>query len=173
MSQFLGAQMVEMRVYTDPEHPESSTYTVCLPMTVLEAVIEQSTGKTLVQLLAALSGTIEGHAANSDVHTTAEWKNNVAQAIGTLTTHVSDENVHVTTEKQAAWDKAVADSAAALTLANTNSGCISTIQGQIEQIMESIYSDVTANPWAISFDNLDGITVTYGIYNAVKQRIDC
>lgn len=173
MGTFNGSFMNEIRIYDDPSNPESSGYKVFLPMTILEAVVDLTTGKTLVQLLAGLSGDLEGHAANTDIHTTAEWKNNVAQATGLITTHVSDENVHVTSEKQTAWDKAVEDSAAALQLANSNSGSISTMQGQIEQIMESLSGDITANPWAISFENLDGIEVTHGIYNAVKQRIEC
>lgn len=173
MSQFTGAGVVEIRIYDDPKHPETSAYSVVLPMTVLEAVVETGTGNTLVQLLAALQSSIKGHAANSDIHTTAEWKTNVAQGIGAITTHVSDTDVHVTADKQTAWNSAVDDSAQALENSERNSGSISTIQGQIEQIMETLYSDVTANPWAISFDNLDGINVTHGIYNPTLQRLEC
>ena len=173
MSQFNGAGLNEIRVYDDPANPETSGFKVILPYTVLEAVLERSTGKTLVQLLAALSGTIEGHAANSDIHTTASWKAAVAQSIGAQTSHISDTDIHVTAAAQSAWNAAVTDSTAAKQLAESNSGNISTIQGQIELIMEALYSDITANPWSISFNNLDGITVTHGIYNAVKQRIEC
>lgn len=173
MSQFDGANLAETRVYDDPEHPETSKFQVILPYTVPEAVIERSTGKTLVQLLAALLGAIEGHAANSDIHTTANWKSTIEQSIGAQTAHVSDTDIHVTADSQTAWNKAAMDSTAALELAESNSGSINTIQGQIELIMEALYSDITANPWSISFDNLDGITVTHGIYNAVKQRIEC
>lgn len=173
MSQFNGAGLDEIRVYDDPAHPETSGFHVILPYTVLEAVLERSTGKTLVQLLAALSGTIDGHAANSDIHVTASWKAAVAQSIGAQTAHISDTDIHVTATDQTAWNKAVTDSAAALELAESNSGSISTIQGQIELIMEALYSDITANPWSINFSDLDGITVKHGIYNSVKQRIEC
>lgn len=173
MSNFLGSQVTELRIYVNPDDPEHSDVLVILPNTVIEAVFDSETGDSLVQVLAAIRSAVNGHIANTDVHTTAEWKNNVAQAIGTITIHVADDGIHVTAEEKAGWNGAATTAAAALELSESNSGSISTIQGQIEQILESLYSDITANPWAVSFDNLDGITVTHGIYNQTLQRIEC
>ena len=43
---------------------------------------------------------------------------------------------------------------------------------RIELIEAVLFNDITANPFLILFDNLDGIVST-GVWNAALQRIEC
>ncbi len=65
------------------------------------------------------------------------------------------------------------DISKALELAESQSGAISTLQCRVQQLVESVNNGITANPFSISFDNLDGITLNHGVYNVAKQRIEC
>lgn len=51
MSTFAGTSIVEIRIYADPNNPENSIYTVALPITTLDAVVNKVTGQTLSELL--------------------------------------------------------------------------------------------------------------------------
>jgi len=52
MGVFRSANVVEQRIYDDPNNPATSPYDVALPMTVPQAVIDPNTGKTLNEMLA-------------------------------------------------------------------------------------------------------------------------
>ncbi len=75
----------------------------------------------------------------------------------------------------AAINSAAENSTKALELAESQSGTISTLQSKVQQLSELVVgnSGITANPYSISFDNLDGIIVNHGIYNETKQRVEC
>ncbi len=73
----------------------------------------------------------------------------------------------------AAINSAANDSSRALELVETQGGEIITLQSKVQQLSGLVDNGITANPYSISFDNLDGIVVNHGVYNAAKQRIEC
>ena len=73
MGKFLGANIVESRDYDNPSNPEESTYHVRLPVTVPEAVLDTTTGKSLRTIITEQSNGI------SDAKTAAESAQNTAQ----------------------------------------------------------------------------------------------
>lgn len=87
MSEFLGAGIVEIRVYDDPSNPENSTYTVSLPITVLEAVLDTNTGKNLKTILAEYADDIS--AANTSANSAKDSAGANAQNISSLQAKVS------------------------------------------------------------------------------------
>jgi hypothetical protein len=142
-------------------------------MTVLEAVTDPQTGNTLVQLLAQQTGGLGDHTANTDIHVTAQWKNPRAQSIGDLSSHLDNADVHVTAELKAAWNAAIQTAAAALAQAMTNAGNINSLSGRVSQIEDSLFNGITANPFTFGFNDLTGLIITHGIYNAALQRVEC
>jgi hypothetical protein len=40
-------------------------------------------------------------------------------------------------------------------------------------VEDGIFNNITGNPYLVSFDSLDGIVLTKGIWNADRKRIEC
>lgn len=53
-----------------------------------------------------------------------------------------------------------------------NKELLQLIEDRVVWLMNRIFSDITANPFTITFDSLDGITVN-GIWNDKLGRIEC
>lgn len=64
--------------------------------------------------------------------------------------------------------KAILDENAAGNLLNL----ITALQDRVKLIENVLFNDITANPFLIAFDNLDGI-ITGGVWNEALQRIEC
>lgn len=46
------------------------------------------------------------------------------------------------------------------------------IEDRVVWLMNRVYSEITTNPFNISFDTLDGLSVT-GVWNESQSRIEC
>ena len=82
-----------------------------------------------------------------------------AQAIANETIEIARQAVQTANEaKQAAIDlnKAVTQ--------NTS---------KIQTLWDAVFSDITANPFQITFVDLSGITLSSGVWNATLQRLEC
>lgn len=44
---------------------------------------------------------------------------------------------------------------------------------KITTLWDAVFGDITTNPFQITFANLDGITLTSGVWNATHQRLEC
>jgi hypothetical protein len=170
---FAGAHIVEIRIIADPSNPTGSMFKVALPLTVLEAVIDKNTKESLVQLLAQINGVSIAHITNNDIHVTAAWTTNVDQKIAELITFTQRTDIFVTQAQKDAWTQAVQNALDALALAQTNAGNINDLTGRMTQIEDSLFGDIAANPFYISFGTLSGLLLTYGVWNATLQRVEC
>lgn len=56
-------------------------------------------------------------------------------------------------------------------LSNVIAG-LSSIQTRVNRLEDSLYNDITGNPHSVTFDSLDGVTVT-GVWNANSARLEC
>lgn len=45
--------------------------------------------------------------------------------------------------------------------------------GKIVTLWDAVFSDITTNPFQITFVDLSGITLTSGVWNATLQRLEC
>lgn len=45
--------------------------------------------------------------------------------------------------------------------------------GKIATLWDAVFSDITTNPFQITFADLSGITLTSGVWNAPLQRLEC
>jgi hypothetical protein len=57
MGAFKGAHITENKIYDDPSNPEQSDYSISLPRTVPEAIIDPDTGELLSESLKAMNST--------------------------------------------------------------------------------------------------------------------
>jgi hypothetical protein len=172
-SLFAGARITEIRIISDPSNPNGSPYEVALPITILSAVVDPVTRHSLLTILANSSGILDGHIGNTDVHVTADWTANIQGIINDLIAFTQRTDIFVTPEQVAAWNAAIATANAALALAQENAGNLTDIEGRLGQIEDSLWSGITSNPFSISFEDLNGLVVTYGIWNQVLRRIQC
>lgn len=88
MDKFSGAGIVEIRIYDDPSHPETSTYSVSLPITVLEAVLDTTTGKSLRTIITEQTSEINA------AKTTAET---AQSAVSEIQTKIQSGNINAST----------------------------------------------------------------------------
>ena len=44
---------------------------------------------------------------------------------------------------------------------------------KIQTLWDAVFSDITANPFQITFVDLSGITLSSGVWNATLQRLEC
>ena len=56
---------------------------------------------------------------------------------------------------------------------NDLSNAVGQNTSKIATLWDAVFSDITTNPFQITFANLDGITLTSGVWNATLQRLEC
>ena len=53
-----------------------------------------------------------------------------------------------------------------------NKALLQLTEDRVVWLMNTMFNDITANPFNMTFDNLDGLTVT-GVWNTSQNRIEC
>ena len=113
------------------------------------------------------------HAGNADIHAAPGQLDNVFTALGELVLHVDDLSIHITPTDKAHWDGGVTTAAQALSAAGTANERVGQFDSRIASLEDSVFNNITANPFSIAFDNLTGINLVKGIWNKGAQRIEC
>lgn len=52
-------------------------------------------------------------------------------------------------------------------------GRVTVNESKIATLWDAIFTNITGNPFTIAFSSLSGITVTAGVWNAAKARLEC
>ena len=55
---------------------------------------------------------------------------------------------------------------------NVNKELLQLIEDRVVWLLNRVFDDITANPFNITFNTLDGLTVT-GVWNTASYRIEC
>lgn len=55
---------------------------------------------------------------------------------------------------------------------SVNRALLQSMEDRVVWLMNSVFNDITANPFNITFDTLDGLTVT-GVWNSSSGRVEC
>lgn len=121
----------------------------------------------------AMESDLYGHIGNTDVHVTAAQISNYDTAIAGLIEHTENAEIHITAAERSAWtagaqkaDKAAADASSALNLA-------ASLESRVARVEDGLFNNITGNPFLVTFDALDGVTLAKGVWNAERQRIEC
>lgn len=96
--------------------------------------------------------------------TKADYENYLAQVLAALETAnnamvIANEALAIAKEARAA--------------VNTLTATVSQNTSKIATLWDAVFSDITTNPFQITFADLEGITVTSGVWNDALQRLEC
>lgn len=121
----------------------------------------------------AMESDLYGHIGNTDVHVTAAQISNYDTAIAGLIEHTENADIHITAAERSAWtagaqkaEQAAADASNALNLA-------ASLESRVARVEDGLFNNITGNPFLVSFDALDGVSLVKGVWNAERQRIEC
>lgn len=137
------------------------------PETVADAIAQLQSGRvyTLAELYA--------HTGNEDLHTSPGQLDNIFTALGELVLHVEDLDIHFKPGERAKWDNAATVAGQALSAANAANEGLEDFDARIATLEDSVFSNITANPFSILFNDTQGINLVKGIWNREGQRIEC
>ena len=95
---------------------------------------------------------------------------------------LTDDSTHrlVTDSEKTKWnnkpDKSYVDSSIASVNKEINSienRIASSLESRLKQLESALYEDITGNPFTITFNDINGLSLTNGIFNQSKARIEC
>lgn len=91
-----------------------------------------------------------------------------------------EEALELARQALAAAQEAKVDAGEAVDAANTAQATVialgTTVQdnaARIQTLWDALFSDITTNPFTVSFSDLSGVNMTAGIWNATLQRVEC
>jgi phage-related tail fiber protein len=116
---------------------------------------------------------LNNHVNNSDIHVSHASMENINTAISGLIAHTENDGVHITPADRAAWAAGAAQAAQAAADAAAALATATSLESRVARVEDGIFNNITGNPYLVSFDSLDGIVLTKGIWNADRQRIEC
>jgi hypothetical protein len=113
------------------------------------------------------------HISEGDIHVTGVWKRSVEQTIAELIAFTQRRELFVTAEEREAWNEAVRTAREALLLGKQGAWDMADVHGRLAQLEGSLRSAITANPFVVGFDTLDGVTLEAGVWKNMLHRIEC
>lgn len=116
---------------------------------------------------------LNNHVNNSDIHVSHANMENINTAISGLIAHKEDTDVHITPADREAWAAGAAQAAKAAADAAAALATVASLESRVARVEDGIFNNITGNPYLVSFDSLDGIVLTKGIWNADRKRIEC
>lgn len=120
----------------------------------------------------AMESDLYGHIGNTDVHVTAAQISNYDTAIAGLSSIQRTPTFTLPRRSVRHGPRArrkrnaAADASNALNLA-------ASLESRVARVEDGLFNNITGNPFLVSFDALDGITLVKGVWNVERQRIEC
>lgn len=91
-----------------------------------------------------------------------------------------EEALALANQALAAAQEAKADAEGATETADAAQAAVVTLgtvvqdnSARIQTLWDALFSDITTNPFTVSFSDLSGVNMTAGIWNATLQRVEC
>lgn len=116
---------------------------------------------------------LAAHTHNSEIHVTQAMTEGYNTAIQEIGEHVNDTAIHVQPGEREGWGATSETAEAALAAAQAAQALANQQAGQIARLEDGLFSNITGNPFLITFENLDGIALTRGTWNEAKKRLEC
>lgn len=135
--------------------------------TVADAITQLNGAR--IQILAELFA----HASDASIHGEPGQLDNALMAIGELILHINDSTIHITAADRAHWSGGVLTAQEALLLAEESRNAAQQAENRLARLEDGLFNNITGNPFLISFDTLDGISLVRGVWNRERQRIEC
>jgi hypothetical protein len=151
-------------------------YTNLAKNVMVDAESEESLFDALTQIQNAriyISSELFAHIGNLGIHVSAEQMANINTALGEVILHVENSGIHVTPDNKAYWSGGVTTAGQALSLAGQVNETANGHEIRLSHIEDSLFNNITGNPYAVTFDSLSGLNLVKGIWNAEKIRVEC
>lgn len=101
-----------------------------------------------------------------------------ADAYATKEDYENYKKIALAAQDQANKAIALAEQAVAIAMAAQQAvidltNAVTQNTGKIATLWDAVFGDITTNPFQITFADLSGITLTSGVWNAPRQRLEC
>nr|WP_157885489.1 phage tail protein [Anaerococcus mediterraneensis] len=120
----------------------------------------------------AHGGLFDSHTKDRNIHVTKEQKDQWTEGARLTLDHVQNADIHVTLDDKTKWNdgstKAGKNEVDIASLMAENAD----LKAQIEKLQQLLLTDIRENEISIAFDNLTGIKVSSGNYNADRKRVE-
>ena len=120
----------------------------------------------------AHGGLLDFHIKDKDIHTTKEQKNQWTEAARLTLDHIENADIHVTLEDKEKWSQGAGKAdknekdLEALTVESAD------LKADLDKMRQLLLTDIRANEISISFENLEGIKLSSGVYNFDRKRVE-
>ena|GEM_PF-5232717 len=152
-------------------HRYDETTKQFIPYTYTNVVENVYLGVDSEETVADVITRIDQHLDNTGIHVTHEWTENISALIAELIASAQQSSINP--EERARWEQAYLNAVTALDMAQNNAGSIADLNGRLLQVEDSIFNEITANLFTITFDTLTGLNVIRGVWNRSNHRIEC
>lgn len=117
-------------------------------------------------------GLLDYHTKDKDIHTTKEQKDQWTEASRLTLKHIENADIHVTLEDKTKWNLGVGKAdknqkdLEALTVESAD------LKADLDKMRQLLLTDIRENEISIDFENLEGIKLSSGVYNADRKRVE-
>lgn len=116
---------------------------------------------------------LNAHTNNTDIHVNPITMGNYDTAIADLIRHTESGNVHTTAAEKASWTAGTQTAIQAAAIAAQALNKCAELESRVARVEDGLFSNITGNPFLVSFDSLNGITLVKGVWNNARKRIEC
>ena len=120
----------------------------------------------------AHGGLLDYHTKDKDIHTTKEQKDQWTEASRLTLKHIENVDIHVTIEDKTRWNQGAGKAdknqkdLEALTVESAD------LKADLDKMRQLLLTDIRENEISIDFENLEGIKLSSGVYNADRKRVE-
>lgn len=139
----------------------------------LEAHDASSRAHTALFAQKAGADDLSAHTHNTDIHVTPIQIQGYNTAVAEVGEHVNDTDIHIQPGERTGWAQTAATAQEALAVAAAATEKVNQQAGQIARLEDGLFSNITGNPWLVTFEDRAGIVLTKGIWNKERQRLEC
>jgi hypothetical protein len=125
-------------------------------MNRIEAGIKTHIDETMSHLAPGQTSLWDNTAEEFSEHLNDEIRHITDAFRNGINNHINDNTIHITAEERAEWNRIHADH-----------------EARISRLEDALYSNITGNPFVITFGSLDGITLESGVWNVTNAMLEC
>ncbi|RPF48270.1 tail-collar fiber protein [Hydrogenoanaerobacterium saccharovorans] len=113
------------------------------------------------------------HVNNPEIHVSRALIENYDIVMTELIGHAENQILHTTQQQKSEWTTGAQAAAQAMKDAVNALNKCAELECRVTRAEDGIFSNITGNPFLVSFDSFDGVTLVKGIWNSARQRIEC
>lgn len=120
----------------------------------------------------AHGGLLDYHTKDKDIHTTKEQKDQWTEASRLTLKHIENADIHVTIEDKTRWNQGAGKADKNQKDLETLTVESADLKADLDKMRQLLLTDIRKNEISIDFENLEGIKLSSGVYNADRKRVE-